>query len=288
MGEIVAAAITAHQPAIMLPEEIRRAMNGGNDTTLVSGLNDMKARLLELNVDTLVIFDTHWFTTTDHIVAGAPHYSGIYTSDELPTVIAGYEYDFKGAPELAAAIEACGKAKNQRVLNATDAHIAKQYPTINMVHFLRESDQKILSVGTNQTAESHNFLEFGAVIGEAVSQVDGKVALLAAGGMSHTFPKMDDAMNHMSMDPANVISAEARDIDARILDLWAEGNHAAVIDMYDEYRPFKPEGFFGHYLMTVGALGAHNCRAKGSRMSDYENAFGTGQVHVWFNLEQAA
>jgi hypothetical protein len=57
-----------------------------------------------------------------------------------------------------------------------------------------------------------------------------------------------------------------------------------VIDGYADYRRFRPEGRFGHYLMMVGALGARACRARGTRMSDYENAVGTGQVHVWFDL----
>ncbi len=57
-----------------------------------------------------------------------------------------------------------------------------------------------------------------------------------------------------------------------------------MIDLYPEYRAFKPEGFFGHYLAIAGALGGRSWAAKGRRMSDYENALGTGQVHVWFDL----
>ena len=64
--------------------------------------------------------------------------------------------------------------------------------------------------------------------------------------------------------------------------------HASVIDLYPEYRGHRPEGFFGHYLMTVGALGGRGCRARGTSMSSYENAIGTGQVHVWFDLAAAA
>ena len=58
-----------------------------------------------------------------------------------------------------------------------------------------------------------------------------------------------------------------------------------MIDFYPEYESVKPEGKFGHYLMMAGALGGREWSAKGRRMSEYENALATGQVHVWFDLE---
>ena len=50
------------------------------------------------------------------------------------------------------------------------------------------------------------------------------------------------------------------------------------------YLRFEPEGIFGHYLMMLGALGGRDCRARGCMMSNDENAAGTGQAHVWFDL----
>ncbi len=74
-------------------------------------------------------------------------------------------------------------------------------------------------------------------------------------------------------------------MDERILDLWAEGDHEAVIDLYPEYREHSPEAFFGHYLIMAGALGGHGFQGTGVPLSNYENSMGTGQVHVWFELE---
>ena len=34
--------------------------------------------------------------------------------------------------------------------------------------------------------------------------------------------------------------------------------------------------------MMLGAIGGPDCTAEGVMLSDYENATGTGQVHVWF------
>ena len=41
---------------------------------------------------------------------------------------------------------------------------------------------------------------------------------------------------------ANVFTPEARAMDEKILSLWQDGNHSAVIDLHPDYRPFAPEG----------------------------------------------
>ena len=184
---------------------------------------------------------------------------------------------------MAEAIEIAAKTIRQRARNITNENISRHYPTINLVHYLRH-DEKILSVSVCQTAACHNYLDFGQVIAEAIGQTPGRFALLASGGMSHSFWPLDDFSRHLGKDPGNVISEGAREFDERILELWRMGDHATVIDNYPEYLRFQPEGFFGHYLMTIGALGGRDCTAKGRLMSNYENAAGTGQVHVWFDL----
>lgn len=65
--------------------------------------------------------------------------------------------------------------------------------------------------------------------------------------------------------------------------LWMQaGDHRRIMDTMDDYMPHNPEGGFGHYLMMLGAVGGPDCTAPGELFSDYENATGTGQVHVWF------
>lgn len=283
MGTIVAAAVLSHQPSIMAPEPLRTAIGAGRDTSLVPGFALVRKALDDVGADTFVIFDTHWFTTVEHVVAGAAHFSGLYTSEELPTLITDHRFDYAGAPDLAEATAKAGAARGVRILNATTPSLPQHYPSLNMIHFLRR-DERVLVTGTCQTAERHNFLEFGACLADAVAAVPGRVALLAAGGMSHTFWPMDTILQHGDYDPSHVVTPEARAADEAVLERWAQGDHASVIDGYAEYRRFRPEGFFGHYLMMVGAIGARECRARGRRMSEYENAVGTGQVHVWFDL----
>lgn len=283
MGTINAAALVSHQPGIMLPEEARIAVNGGYDTTLVAGFADMRVRLDAAEVDTLVIIDTHWFTTGSHVIAGAASYRGVYTSDELPTMITDLPYGFLGAPELAAKVAEIASERKVSVVNTTSEHIGLQYPTVNLVHHLGW-DRPVLRMSICQHAEAHNFLDMGAVLGAAIDQSDARVGILASGGMSHRFPTMDKSRQHIRNAPEHVITPEARAFDEAILDRWTRGEHAAVIDAGPSYEPFKPEGRFGHYLIMAGALGGRAWTAPGIQLSDYENAFGTGQVHVWFDL----
>ncbi|HEY6981382.1 hypothetical protein [Reyranella sp.] len=283
MGKIVAAAVVSHQPGIMLPSAMRLELYGGTDTSLIAGFEEMRRELDRAAPDTFIIFDTHWFTTINHILAGAAHYKGLYTSEELPEFLSDFPYDYPGAPELAATIAKAGAADGIRVLNYDKTNIPLHYPTINLVHYLRRNE-KILSIGTCQAAQCHNFLDMGRAIAEGIAQTDCRVALLAAGGMSHSFEPMDTMLAHMAPDPGLVASAEAREMDIEVLKRWADGDHAGVIALYPKYRQLNPEGFFGHYLMMVGALGGPRCMAPGRRMSEYENAAGTGQVHVWFDV----
>ena len=46
MGEVVGAGLLAHVPTIALPEADRRALNHGADSTLVSGLEQLRRCLL--------------------------------------------------------------------------------------------------------------------------------------------------------------------------------------------------------------------------------------------------
>lgn len=287
VGEIVAAAVVAHQPLIMLPQELRvRLGEAGHDTTLVEpGFRRLRQHLADRRVDTVLIVDSHWFTTSQHVLAGAAHFSGRYTSDEMPQVIHDLAYDHPGAPELACHITAAGRDAGLPIVNATADSLPCHYPTLNLVHHLRTSE-RVLSVGLLQTAGPAHFLAFGEAIAAGVARSDNgtRVAVLGSGGMSHTFWPIDQQRGRIALDPENVYSAAARAWDRRILELWAAGDHAAVLELYPAYRVAHPEGLFGHYLTLLGAIGGRGCRAPGERYSDYENALGTGQVHVVFDL----
>jgi 3,4-dihydroxyphenylacetate 2,3-dioxygenase len=283
MGEIIGAAFVAHVPTIVMPERERRAMNGGEDISLVAGLERIRRDYLDrLEPDTVIVFDTHWFTTFEHCLTAHERRTGRYTSDELPRGMAGIPYDVPGDPELARAVAEVGEETEGTWVHATDdPYIAIHYPTVNLLGFLQR-DERWISAGICQTAEVEDFLLFGEVVQEAVRRVDRRVVLLASGGMSHRFWPLRQLRAHEASDPSHIITPEARAADERLLALFEAGDHAGVIDAMPEYRAVSPEGRFGHYLSMVGAIGGRDCRAKGTLCSEYESAVGTGQVHVFF------
>ena len=102
MGEVVGAGLIAHVPTIVLPEETRRELNGGKDSTLVAGLQQLRRDVFEtLDYDTVVVLDSHWATTVEFVVTAQERRSGLFTSEELPRGMSRRPYDFPGDPELA-------------------------------------------------------------------------------------------------------------------------------------------------------------------------------------------
>ena len=102
MGEIVGAGLLAHVPTIVLPEQIRRELNNGNESTLFSGLHDLRREVFdELRPDLVLVFDSHWFTTVEFVVTSHERRLGFFTSDELPRGMSSVPFDIPGNPDFA-------------------------------------------------------------------------------------------------------------------------------------------------------------------------------------------
>jgi 3,4-dihydroxyphenylacetate 2,3-dioxygenase len=285
MGEIVGAGLVAHVPTIMLPEEVRREINDGNEITLVPGLHRIKQECLDrLRPDTVVVFDTHWESTFEHIVTAHDRREGKFTSHELPRGMAQIPYDIPGDPELARLIAQQAEGRDDCwILASDDPYLPIFYGTVNIWTFLGDPQTRWISVAINQTCTTEDFLLFGELIARAVEASDRRVVLLASGGMTHRFfPFQELRRRESSAAPENIFDPESYEADQRVLKLLQAGDHAGVIDGMPEYRRAAPEGHFGHYLMMAAGIGGRRCQAPGERFSQYEASVGTGQVHVWF------
>ena len=283
MGEIVGAAVVSHVPPIVMPEALRRELNDGSDFSLVEGLHRLRAECLDrVKPDTVVVFDTHWFTTVEHVLASHERRTGKFTSDELPRGMSQVPYEMPGDPELAHLVGSLASVRDDtRVLASDDPYLPVHYPTINLLGFL-QGDERWMSVGVCQTAKPQDFLLFGNLLAQAIDLSDRRVVLLASGGLSHRFWPLMEFADHESASLDNIRTPEAREADEKVIRWWEQGDHRRVIDYQPEYRRHAPEGFFGLYLMMVGAIGGSACSATGLRYSEYESAGGTGQVHMWF------
>jgi 3,4-dihydroxyphenylacetate 2,3-dioxygenase len=285
MGQIVGAAVVSHHPGLVQPKEIRVQRGNGRDSDLIEGFDRLREKIDAVKPDTFVLFDTHWLTTSLHLVAGAAHYKGSYTSDELPFAMTRFPYDHAGAPALAAEVEKVAREKKVAARNVVEETLPLHYPTLNVIHYLGRGE-KVLSVGTCQTARFKHFLEMGEVVGEAIRRSDARVVLLASGAMSHKFYDLDHVPpNPRVWHPDNVSEPKNRALDMEVLELWKQGRHDILLDRFPELEAAKYEGRGAHYAQMMGALGGRDCRARGTQLSEYENAAGTGNVHVWFDLQ---
>lgn len=282
MGEIVGVGLISHAPTIMFDEATRRELNDGKEISLVPGLVRLRNEVFDrLQPDTVVIIDSHWESTVEHILSAHAHRSGHLTSSELPRGMAGIPYDYDGDPELAKLAAKMGEELGTPTHASEDDYLPVYYATVNLVHYLHKGE-KVVSISVVQTGELDDFLIMGRAIGEAVAQLDRKVVVLASGGMSHTFWPLSQIPKHEASDPVHIITPEARAADEQRLEWMQAGDHRRIVETMDDYMPHNPEGGFGHYLMMLGAVGGADCTAPGEMFSDYENATGTGQVHIWF------
>lgn len=282
MGQIVGVGLISHAPTIMFDEATRRELNDGKEISLVPGLVRLRDEVFDrLQPDTIVIIDSHWESTVEHILSAHEHRSGHMTSSELPRGMAGVPYDYDGDPELAKLAAKIGDELGTPTHASQDDYLPVYYATVNLVHYLHKGE-KVVSVSVVQTGEPNDFLTMGRALGEAAAQLDRKVVVLASGGMSHTFWPLSQISAHEASDPSHIVTPEARTADESRLEWMQAGDHRRIVEEMDHYMPHNPEGGFGHYLMMLGAVGGADCIAPGEMFSDYENATGTGQVHVWF------
>lgn len=282
MGEIVGVGLISHAPTIMFDEQTRHELNDGKEISLVPGLKRLRSEVLDrLKADTIVIIDSHWFSTVEHILTAQEHQEGVFTSSELPRGMSGIEYDYPGDPVFARTAAARGDELGTPTHATDDPHLPLYYATINLVKYLRK-DERVVSISVVQTGETDDFMTMGEAIGEAADRLDRRVVVLASGGMSHTFWPLKEITKHEASDPVHIFTPEARAADEERLEWMKAGDHARIVDTMEDYFPHAPEGNFGHYLMMIGAVGGGDCVAKGEMFSDYENATGTGQVHIWF------
>jgi len=292
MGDIVGAAVVSHHPGLMQCEEFRVLMGAGADSDLIAGYARLRHRLLAARPDVVIIFDSHWFTTGYHLVDAAAHYSGNYVSDEMPWYLHGVPYDYRGHPALARAVEEAARERGVRARAIANPGLHRQYATVNLVKQLRleEAALPVVSVSSCQNCTWPEFLRSGAVIGEAIRRSGLRVALLASGALSHRFNDIDWVPNHPRIfHESNVSRPDNIESDKRAIALFEAGRHDEILAQWDtEFRPRYWEAAGAHYLQMVGALGGADCRAKAERLSDYENARGTGNIHLWFDTSSPA
>lgn len=288
MGEIVGAGLLSHVPTIVLPDDVRLALNNGRESTLHSGLHRLRREVFDqVRPDLVVVFDSHWLTTVEFVITSHDQRQGFFTSEELPRGMSSVPYAMRGDRAFAHLVgEIADATENCWITPIDNEHLPVTYATVNFLPFLQGAEAWV-SVSTCQTAVPADFLLVGEVVRQAIEASDLRVALIASGALSHTFHTLQNVRSTEAADPQYIFSDAAREFDQRVIANLERGDHAAVIDDLPAFGAVKPEGRFAHYLMMAGACGGRSWTTPGVPFSDYENAIGTGQIHLWFD-ESAA
>ncbi|MFD0311434.1 3,4-dihydroxyphenylacetate 2,3-dioxygenase [Streptomyces sp. NPDC127119] len=287
MGEIVGAGLLSHVPTIVLPEADRLELNEGKESTLVTGLQQLRDDVFASDgYDTVVVLDSHWATTVEFVVTAQPRRAGLYTSEELPRGMCRMPYDFPGDPELAHRTASFADRHGTWITPIDDPYLPVYYATTNLWKYLGEGlpDKRWVTIGVCQTGDMDDHLRLGRALADGIAATPGRrVLLIASGALSHTFWPLRQLRDHEAGDPDHIFTPEARAADQERIAWFTEGRHDQVLDRMDDFWPHRPEAKFFHYLMMAGALGERACTAKARQYGTYENAIGTGQVHLWFD-----
>ena len=283
MGEIVGSAVVAHVPPLVMPEEMRRELNEGQDFSIVEGLHRMRRECIDpLQPDLILVLDTHWFTTFEWVVSAHERRTGKFTSEELPRTVPQFPYDIPGDPEFARLVADVAAERDDTWITANDdPYLPIRYATVYLTPFLQR-DEKWVSFSTCQTAEFADMVKAGEVLGEAIRRSDRRVVVIGSGALSHRFWPLSKLRLHEAANPVHVFNDEHRAADQQVMAWMEEGNHAKILADYPNFKAFAPEGRFAHYVIQAVARGGDQWTTKGIPYSDFENAAGTGQVHMWF------
>ena len=269
----------------MLPEETRRELNDGNEITLVPGLGRLRTECLEaLDYDTVIVFDTHWESTFEHIVTAHDRREGKFTSTSCPAACGR-------CPTTCPATRSWRTSSPPRPRAVTlDPRDRRPVPAHPLRHRQpvalpgRGLGKRWVSVSTAQTGDTEDFLRAGRAIGAAIGRPDRRSCCSRPGRCRTRSGRCASCARTRAPPRTSNRRGRAADLE-RIA--WLEaGDHARVIATMPE-SDGAPEASFGHYLMMVAALGGDADRA-GACVQHYENSVGTGQMHLWFDRHREA
>ena len=280
MGKLALAAKITHVPSMYLSE--LPGPRHGTRKDAIAGHQEIGRRCRELGVDTIVVFDTHWLVNANYHINCAPHFKGLYTSNELPHFISNMGFEFPGNPELG---QLLAKVCNEHGVETLAHHattLNPEYGTLVPMRYMN-ADQHFKSISVSALCTVH-YLNDSARLGWAMRRAiedhyDGTVALLASGSLSHRF-----AQNGLAPEYAHKIwSPLLEHMDRDVIRMWQAGDWKPFCEMLPEYATKgHGEGFMHDTAMLLGALGWSEYTGRAEIVTPYFGASGTGQLNAVF------
>ena len=280
MGKVALAAKITHVPSMYLSE--LPGPRHGTRQDAIDGHAEIGRRCRALGVDTIVVFDTHWLVNANYHLNCAPHFKGLYTSNELPHFISNMGYEFPGNPALGQLLARTANEMGVETLAHERTTLAPEYGTLVPMRYMN-TDRHFKVVSVSALCMAH-YLNDSARLGwafrKAVEQhYDGTVAFFASGSLSHRF-----AQNGLAPEFGfKIWSPFLEHLDREVIRMWKAGEWKAFCEMLPEYAAKgHGEGFMHDTAMLLGALGWSAYDAPAEVVTPYFGASGTGQINVVF------
>ena len=280
MGKLALAAKVTHVPSMYLSE-----FDGPRKDTrkaAIDGHKEIARRCRAMGVDTLVVFDTHWLVNANYHINCAPHFKGIYTSNELPHFISDMPFESPGNSELGTILAKACNDFGVETLAHPATSLDPEYGTLVPLRYMN-ADQHFKVVSVSALCMVH-YLNDSARLGWAMRKAvedhyDGTVAFLASGSLSHRF-----AQNGLAPEFAHKIwSPFLETLDHAVVEMWKNAQWKEFCEMLPEYASKgHGEGFMHDTAMLLGALGWSQYDGKADVVTPYFGASGTGQINAIF------
>lgn len=285
MGKLALAAKITHVPSMYLSE--LPGKNHGCRQSAIDGHKEISRRCRELGVDTIIVFDTHWLVNSAYHINCSAHFSGIYTSHELPHFIRDMEYEYDGNPELGNMIAEAARNMGVRAQAHNIESLKLEYGTLVPMRYMND-DRKFRVISISAFCTVHSFEDsrkLGEAVMKAIQNYDGTVAILASGSLSHRF--IDDQRAEQGM---HTYTREFdHQMDERVVKMWREGKFKEFCEMLPEYAQYCfGEGNMHDTVMLLGVLGWDKYQGKVEFITELFASSGTGQVNAVFPLDQQA
>ncbi|MGE4451823.1 3,4-dihydroxyphenylacetate 2,3-dioxygenase [Castellaniella sp.] len=278
MGKLALTAKITHVPSMYLSE--LDGPHKGCRQAAIDGHKEIGRRCRELGVDTIVVFDTHWLVNSGYHINCAPHFKGVYTSNELPHFIKDMAYEYDGNPVLGKLLADASTAAGVRTRAHEIASLELEYGTLVPMRYMNADRQfKVVSVAALCTVHNmEDSARIGAAMRRAVEeQYDGTVAFLASGSLSHRFAQNGVAEDYLF----KIWSPFLETMDHAVIDMWKRGDWATFCEMLPEYNAkCHGEGNMHDTAMLLGALGWGQYRGQAEVVTPYFGSSGTGQINA--------
>ena len=280
MGTLALAAKITHVPSMYLSE-----LDGpgkGKRQAAIDGHIEIGRRCRELGVDTIVVFDTHWLVNAGYHINCAPHFKGVYTSNELPHFISNMGYEYDGNPVLGRLLAEAANERGIETLAHPATTLALEYGTLVPMRYMN-ADRHFRVVSVSALCQVH-LLADSAKLGWAFrraieDQYDGTVAVFASGSLSHRFAPNGSADAYRD----TMWSPFLERLDHSVVEMWQRGEWSDFCEMLPEYAAKgQGEGFMHDTAMLLGALGWDHYNRGVEVVTPFFPSTGTGQINAVF------